>query len=164
MSNYQTKYLRIKKFGWKRVVKNVEKFGWTLDEAEKETVISRSTSYDGNVYGDKIYIKENVKETKKVFMNLSFHRYKDEFENLSSIFALELLYNIIFLLRRLCGFFLPVLSIVVFVLFALSSGEGTLAKEMKLDIILAVDAIGWILGLVLEGVLASISKKILKIN
>ena len=115
MADFQTKVLCVKKLGWKRIAHNVERFGWTLGEAEEETETTITTSYEGRVSGDNIYIEEKVSKSTKVRVWLSFHRYKSDFSNYYAVKPLEIIYNIAFLLRRILGFLLPIASVLLLI-------------------------------------------------
>lgn len=164
MSSYQTKYISVKKMGWKRIARNVQRFGWVLDDAEEEVIINRSRSYEGNVYDDKVYIKENVKEKRKVLIHLSFHRDGNDFENLNSISIIEIFYNIIYFIRKILAWILPIFSIVVFVIMLLGQsdelfGNGYLAP-MGTYYVLCL--IFWGVGILTENILANVASSILR--
>ncbi len=160
MGYYQTKTLRIKKLGWRRIAKNTQKFGWILDNAEQEVTIERERSYEGRVYNDKLYIDEKVTERKKVVMVLSFHRDTSEFANYRQISIMEVFYNIIFLIRRIIGFFLPILTVIVLII-ALIGSIDQLPNEGSFYLVLVFI---WIFGIISENILASIFGHCLKYN
>ncbi len=160
MGHYQTKTLRIKKLGWRRIAKNTQKFGWILDDAEEEVTIERSRSYEGRVYNDTLYVDEKVKEKKKVVMVLSFHRDTSEFANYRKISIIEVFYNIIFLIRRIIGIVLPILTIIVFI-FALMGGTDQLPNEGSFYLTILFI---WFFGIISENILASIFGHCLKYN
>lgn len=158
----QVKKLVIKKFGWKRVAKNVMRFGWDLDNAVEHVDTTVTTNYEERVVGDTVYLDQHDTTKTKVRIHLDFHRNKDKFENLKSVSVLEVFYNLIFTLRRLVGFCLPFLLIAAFVVAIIGQGgdEGFTELWTAFGISFAV----WALFIILEGVFARISAKILKLK
>lgn len=157
----QFKSLIIKKLGWKRVAKNVMRFGWELDDAVEHHDTTVTTSYEGRVVGDTVYVDEHKDEKTKVRVHLDFHRDRSKFANLGAIFVFELFYNIFFYLRRLIGFCLPILllgSLVVAMVDAQSELGG------NLGILLCSLFCAWLGLIALEGIFARIAHAILKLK
>ena len=162
MGRVQTKYLTIKKFGWKRVAKNHERFGWYLDEAIKHTITTEETEYEGRVYDDRITITPHTKITKKTRMELSFHRDTNDIANMGQIFFIELLFNIVFLLRRIIGFILPWMLVPFALVFLMGESGSELGTTMTS--ILGVAFLAWLGGIILEVIISKIGEKVLKYN
>lgn len=159
----QTDYLTIKKFGWKRIAKNKQRFGWVLADAVKETTVTESTSYEGRVSGDNLYITPKTTSKSKIRINLSFVRDRNDFENLGSIKPIETVYNLIFLIRRILGFFLlPVfIGIMIFGAF-FGASDYLLGEGGGIWIAWCVCFIIWLGGIILEGILSRVAAKILR--
>lgn len=158
MKDYKTKVLCVKRFGWKRIAKNTQRFGWILDSAEQETTVTEETTYEGSVVGDTVYINPRTHRTSKVRVWLSFYRYSSDYKNLSSIFFLEALYNLFFFIRRILAFFLPIVSVVALVV-AFSGGSDIVLKYGGW---LAAAFFVWLGMIIFEGILSRIARKILK--
>ncbi len=156
----QTKFLRINKFGWKRVAKNTMRFGWELDDAVQhdETTYNRSYTTTYGTYG--AYTKEHVDKRTKTRIHLTFYRYTDAFTNLFSVFFLELLYNLAFLVRRLIGWVLP-LGGGILLFFALM-GEGEEIAESAFGFYVFTAFFLWVGLQVAEVILSLIAKAILR--
>ncbi|MBO7293156.1 MAG: hypothetical protein J6V07_04405 [Clostridia bacterium] len=159
----QRKSLAIKRFGWRRIAKNTARFGWSLYDAVEETEITETTSYKGKIYSDgNIEIKEHVDTSSKVTVHLSFFRDTQWFSNLHSIYPLELFYNIVFTLRRIAAFFMP-LVFGGFLILAVIGMSDMLFEEGYDSLMLAL--LGSWAGLIfLETILARIAGGILKVN
>ncbi len=164
MSETKVKVLCVKRFGWKRIARNTERFGWTLDEAEEETTTTHETTYEGEVVGDKIYVKPHTTTSTKVRVWLTFWRNKDDFKNLMAIRLLELVYNILFYIRRIVGFFLPVVGVlsIIVVAFSNSTGGHYDDETTQLSMYLLAAFASWISLIICEGILSRIAGAILK--
>ena len=68
------KVLCVKRFGWKRIAKNTQRFGWVLSDAEEETTVTETTTYEGKVVGDTLYVNPRTNRSSKVRVWLSFYR------------------------------------------------------------------------------------------
>lgn len=158
MGKIKTKVLGIKRLGWKRVAKNVCRFGWHLSDAEEETITETETEYEGTITDDKIYIKPHTKTTTKTTVWLTFWRDSREFSNLAAIFPIEFIYNIIFLARRIVGFALPLYLGFCIICTAFGFGSDIEPLLSAGGFILA----GWLALVALENIFAIIAKLILK--
>lgn len=159
----QEKTIAVKKLGWKRVCKNTQRFGWKLQDAVQEERTSVTTSYEGRVSGDHVYIDEHNSSTTKIIMHLFFYRNRDAFSNISSIFVLELIYNLVFLVRRIIGFLLPLLTIGVVLIAALGESEW-LFKETNYGTLWGVAVLIWLVLIITENVLSIVASKILRLK
>lgn len=135
------------------------RFGWALDDAVEHHETTVTTTYEGQVVGDTLYINERNDEKTKIRMHLEFHRDKNKFANLGAVTVLEVFYNIFFYLRRIIGFFLPILGIATILVAALL--QDTELFE-KFGMSLLIGFLVWILLIILEGVFARIAGKILR--
>ena len=158
MGKIKTKVLGIKRLGWKRVAKNVCRFGWHLSDAEEETITETETEYVGTITDDKIYIKPHTKTNTKTTVWLTFWRDSREFSNLAAIMPLEMIYNIAFLLRRIVGFILPLYFAICVIGSAIGFSEELKQLYAAGGFVLAA----WLGLIALENILAIISKLILK--
>ena len=158
----KTKVLRVKPFGWKRIARNVQRFGWTAYDAEEETTTTTETSYTGEIVGNKVYITPHTKSSTKVRVWLSFYRNSDNFKNLYAIKPFELLYGIVFWIRRILGTLLPIATVIMFI-FVMINQSTPNPTEMESIFLYYLLALGiWVLGMVLEVIIARIANKILK--
>lgn len=152
---YETKYLVLKKFGWKRICQNTQKFGWILDDAYQHDETTVTTTYTGEVINDKIEIKENVNKSTKVRVHLSFYRDSSRYNNLNKIMLLEVFYNMIFFLRRILAFILPIMTAVAALIFLLGHGDTLLTSTFggAFGLTLLI----WICFIIAENILAQIA-------
>ena len=188
-NKYQTKYKSCSatSLGWRRIAKNVMRFGWKLESAEEhtettvtdhyevyETPVRKkwnggyNSGYETDIYGnivtkeEKRYLK-TTKETKsRVYMD--FCRNAVWYTNLSSIFLLEFLFNILLLVRRLLGFLLPLFIPACILVVLFGGGQAFAIYETPLPQLFTACFFGW-LGLILaEDIVAFIASKILRPN
>ena len=144
--NIQTKVLCVKKFGWQRIAKDRMCFGWELNNAEEHTETTSTVSYNVTEYSGKYEITPEVTHSTKVRIWLSFLRDRDRFENLGSIALIELFYKLVF----------AVIAAIIGFLAGLEGG----VHPIVLWFIGLTGA--WLLGIVLEVVLARIAAAILR--
>lgn len=160
------KELIVKNFGYMRIVKNFQKFGWNVYSVVRETTIKKTTEYEAKVdYNGNPYIDTNEKEEKSVLIRIKMNRDENHFINLSKIYFLELLYNLIFLLRRLISIYLPVFSGICLVFVLIGSGDDFFLPEGEFYGIgkaWMLSFFFWIGFIILENILANIAYKILK--
>lgn len=162
MKKVQTKYLVLKKFGWKRIAKNTQRFGWTVGEATEVEDVTETHTFEGeyNPSNNKVTVSEHVSRTSSISIHLTFHRYPAAFSNLGAIVPLEILYTLFFWIRRILGAALPPVSIIFFIFAAIGGGSDLAASIYGT---LYFSAIGiWVGLILLEGILARIAGKILK--
>lgn len=152
---YETKNLVLKKFGWKRICKNIQMFGWILDDAYQHEETTVTTTYTGEVVNNRIEIKEDVNKSTKVRVHLSFYRDSSRYLNLNKIKLLEIFYNIVFLFRRVLAFILPIMSIVAFIIFLLGHSDFLLTSSF--GGILVTGIFIWICLIITENILARIA-------
>ena len=105
----ESKFLTLRPFGWKRICKNTQRFGWELTDAKAHTTTETKTTYKETTYYDHVEItpETTTKTTKRI--HLSFVRDTDRFENFASVRALEALYGIVYLFRTIANFATKVL-------------------------------------------------------
>lgn len=115
--DYQTKYVNVRKLGWRTVVRQRKRFGWELYDAEQETTTTTETTYEGTVSGDTVYIKPKTTTSTKTRVHLTFIRYPKQFKNLAVVRPIEWIYNLVFLLRRILGSLLYLATAAVFLAF-----------------------------------------------
>lgn len=148
------KELTISRWGWKRVAKNTEKFGWVLEDVWKSTKTTEKTSYDVWSDGNTVHVDEHTSKSKFIRMELTFSRDDSRFVNLRSIFWLELLYNIFFTIRRFLGGILYIFNILMLISLILQVPD---VLTTPIGMIWWISLIIWAILIVLEGVLARIA-------
>lgn len=159
---YETKNLILKKFGWKRICKNTQMFGWILDDAYQHEETTVTTTYTGEIIDDKIEIKENTSSSTKITVHLSFYRDSSYYLNLNKIKILEFFYNLIFFFRRILAFFLPLMTAVAVIAFLLGQADFLLYSSFGEIWMLAIFT--WIGLIITENVLARIAYSKLKLK
>ncbi len=158
----KTKYksLSITKFGWKRVCNCVKRFGWVLYDGVEHTTNTTTDYYDrgGN------FVKSETKS--KVRMHLYFKRNADWFTNLPAIFLFELIFNIVFMARRIVGFFLPFSGIVMIGTVLLGGGQAAALTEGEVPVMMIIVGVflAWLGLILLEEIISFIAGKILQIK
>ncbi len=162
MGKVQTKVLVLKKFGWKRIAKNTQRFGWTLDDATEEEEITETHTWEGEYLpsSNKFRARERVDKSSKIRIWLTFYRYPSAFSNLGAIAPIEALYTLFFWVRRIVGFFLPLLTVAVFIVAAMGDGPELIESPFG-PLYFSVFGV-WIVLILLEGILSRIAAKILK--
>lgn len=150
MKDYQIKVVQSKPWGWRRVAKNVCRFGWELNEAEKQTTTNVEHYYDSDGR-----LKE--KKTSNSTVIMSFTRYPAKFENLLKVAPIEAIYNLCFLVRKIAGYVFPVLA-GLSIICALAQLEAFLGIVSKPAII---SGVAWVALIVAEDVLSRVGENIL---
>lgn len=160
----QSKFLRIKRFGWKRIAKNIMKFGWEMYDATEHTTTTETHTLSAYVdYNNNVRVEDKVDTKSSVRMELCFVRYKEKFVNLGAVKPLELLYNLIFLFRRIIGFFLPFGFLGLFACGVICNQTPDFENILgTIGIWVSVAFVSWTLFIILEQILSSIACKILK--
>lgn len=154
------KRLILKRHGWKRIAKNTMKFGWELYDAKEHTTVTEETSYTGKVVDDTIYLDPHTKTYTSISIHLSFVRYKEKFSNLFAIFPLEILYKIVFTLRRILGSILPLAFGASFLFYIFMSGTDS---NVMLPLgCCFIGLIVWAVLILFEQIFAGIAGKILR--
>lgn len=152
---YKTKHLTVRKIGWKRIAKNTQRFGWILDDATIHTDITETTTYEGRVCGDTIYINPRTNRKSKTRVWLSFYRVINVG---AGVATLEFFYNVIYILRKILAFCLPFLFVGGLVLFFLNCTEISLRAFYWATGFF----FGWIGCIIFEGVFSRIAGSVLK--
>ncbi|MDE6690346.1 MAG: DUF1292 domain-containing protein [Clostridia bacterium] len=132
--NGDVKDITVKKIGWRRIAKNTCRFGWAYVNPDSDS--------------DEIIEPFSKKGTTKV--ELLFVRSDAVTKGKSAVHTLEFIYNLIFLLRRIVAFLLPILAVVGIVVSVIKREEGVKTAVMFVLIALLV----WIACIIAEGVLA----------
>ena len=156
MVTYKT--LVVKRFGWRRICRNTQRFGWVLTDAEQHTETTTTTSYEGRVVGDRVYIDEHKTTSTKVSIHMSFYRDDDDYANLPAILPIEFFYKIAFFFRRIIGAILPFFT-VLFVIFLLMGDDGSGMTGAWIGAMVA-----WIVLMIVENVLALWAYKVLRLR
>lgn len=151
------------RLGWKRVCKNTMRFGWDSESNVEHTETTYTTSYEGEVVNDKVYLHENTKESTKTTMYMYFTRNTDQFVNLPQIFVLELLYNILLFIHKIVKFLIPLIVAGFFILL-LTPFKDILYNNMEITAAIFGVFVAWGILIILENILARIACKILKVR
>lgn len=122
--NTSSKVICVRKFGWKRVARNIESFGWKLGDAEEHTEISEKHEHTFTLTDTGVTHEHHVQRETKVRIWLSFFRHNDQFANLKAIKPLEILFNLVFLIRRIIGFLLSLMAAACFLLVIFENAVG----------------------------------------
>lgn len=131
----KTKLLRVFAIGWKRILKNTEKFGWSfIDEEDIEN----------------IHYHPKTDKRCRFTVWLDFLRIDKITDACPELKKIELIYNIFFLLRRILRLLMPIMFI-----WSIVAGGGM----PFLGFVAAF--IGWIICIILENILANTADKTL---
>lgn len=142
--NGYTKVFKVRRIGWRRIAKNISRLGWHyLDEKG----------------GSDIKLPPDKCGKHKVW--LTFWRLDSERDaQPAAVRTLEFFYNLIFLVRRIAAFFLPVLLVAGIIVSIIKQPDGF---STAVAFILSCFAI-WIACIILEGVLARCADAKLKVK
>ena len=163
MANVEWKHLSIRRWGWKRVVKNTERFGWELMDATERTTTTTKTSYEGRVVGDdKVEITPRTQTTTKKRVELSFARDRSYIQNVAPILMLEIFYWILFTIRRIFWLLMAIAFFVTLAIMLISSGDETLIEPFTK--LFGIVLIIWLLARIAEGVISRIAGKIIRFS
>ena len=129
-----TKDIKTGRIGWKRIVKNTIRFGW---------------EYVDDNGGSNINLPPTKVGKRKV--ELSFIRLNSEKDaQPAAVRALEFFYNLVFLIRRIAVFLLPVLAVAGIVVSIIKKLEGFKTAA----VFILVDFAIWIACIIAEGILS----------
>lgn len=167
------KKLVVGRVGWGRIVRNTERFGWELVTAEEVTTVETETYYegyqDGNRFiieaemdGNNIKLPTKTREHKSVREHLTFRRDSNWFKNLFAIFPLELIYNILFIVRRIIGILLPIAAGLLFAVAIIFNNIELRDDIIHISMYVEIAFVVWLALIIIEGILARIAKRILK--
>lgn len=152
---YERKNLVLRKFGWKRICRNTQCFGWVLDSAYQNEETTIKTTYTGKFINDKIEIKENNQKSTKVRIHLSFYRDSSSYSNLNEIKLLEAIYNIFFFFRKILAFFLSIICVVAAIIFLLGHAYSLIYSPFGRVLWLCIFI--WLSLIIAENILAKIA-------
>lgn len=159
----QKKYLKVRKFGYKRVVNNERRFGWEPTQIIKHTETTSTTEYEGKVYDDgDVIITPHTTTTSKTRMKLYFERDKDRIANYSTVSLIEVLYDLVFLLRRAVGLLIPISCIGLGFVFLMGDSDTEIGKQIIT--ICGTVLVAWFSGVALESIIAFIGSKVIKFD
>ncbi len=161
MANVEWKHISIRRWGWKRVVKNTQRFGWELMDATERTTTTTKTSYEGKIVSDdKVEITPRTQTTTKKRVELSFARDRSYIQNIAPILLIELFYWLLFTVRRLFWWLMAAAFFVTLAIMFISSGDETLIEPFSqlFAIVFAV----WLLARIVESILSWIAGKIIR--
>ncbi len=153
----------VRKFGWRRVAKNFMRLGWRLTDADEVTTYNTDITRTTYQIDGKDYVNEEAKTTSKKRVELSFVRDSSWYTNLPAIFIFELLFTIIFNVRRIIGFFLPILGGIALLIGAMGGSFkfGEFDNTTPFLIVFFIVII-WMVLMLLESLTAFIASKILR--
>ena len=139
-SNGDSKDIKVNKIGWKRIAKNTCCFGWMYVNPEP--------------YDDSDEIIAPYAKKGKTKVELLFVRADAVKASNSAIQGLETFYNILFLIRRILAFLLPIL-LVVGVVLAVLNGSDAIGGPIALCL---VPFLLWLACIIGENMLARSAK------
>ena len=148
------------KFGWKRVCKNTMRFGWESLENVEHTETTYTTNYEGEVVNDKVYIHENTSSSTKTRIHMSFIRDISQIANYHTIFILELIYNIFFLIHKIVAFLLPLWTAAFFILMLVPDKDFMFTNEFMT--VFFGFYFFWIFLIIIENVIARIASNVIR--
>lgn len=123
-SNYTDggyKLLQIGRFGWKRIAKNTQCFGWKLDKVTKVTSTTKTRTYEGKIHDDNsITVNSHDSYSTSKWMELKFSRDESLLANRDKVLQIEWFYNIVYKIRQIS----LILFVVTFVLSVVISLFG----------------------------------------
>lgn len=168
------KYLKVGTIAWERICKNTERFGWQLSSAKEHEEITTREYVEGKEEDGKfiieaekrngeVYIPTRTEKHSKRWVELWFYRDSSWFKNLYAISLLEIIYNIIFTIRKILGKLLPIATLLVIagvVLFNQGEMFDELVMPFGVGVMFALQI--WLIAIVFEEILARIAKAILK--
>ncbi len=154
------KDLSVCKIGWKRVAKNICHFGWRCTDAYEVTSETRDVTETTIRINGKDYVNVDAQIRSKTRVDLYFVRDSRDFTNLPAIFLIELLFNIVFNIRRFIGFLLPIYLGISALLFGM--GGSLPFDSIMVGLIAELVVLVWILLMVFEKIFAVIGGKILR--
>ena len=151
------KVLCIKKLGWQSVANEFIRLGWHLDSAEQETTTTNTDHYDVYESGRREYTGTSTSTKVRVWLSMS--RDRDWYVNGSKIVIIDILFSIVFLLRRIFAWLAPISSIPFIIIFLL--GKAGDEEYNAFLVIFLVMIFSWLGLRILENVLSRIGKRIL---
>lgn len=159
----ETKNLRLKRFGYQRIVKNSRKFGWTVTSIveETETEEKRKIEVEVDENGD-VHVNDTTTTNKTITMVIGMVREPNDFVNLNTIRLLECVYNIFYYIRSLIGWILPFFSGLIFIAALAGGGDAifeTSDSEWSVGVIWFLVLFAWLGLILLENILAGIAEK-----
>lgn len=137
----KTKRLHVWRLGWKRILKNTEKFGWSfIDEDD----IKEVHYYPGT--------------NKRCYFTvwLDFLRLDSIYDLCPELKKTERIYNLFFLLRRI---FVALMPIFVLAMLVTAMSMNTTVSPVIFMLLFILSFIGWIVSIILENVYAKIADK-----
>ena len=158
MGGIQFKTVAVRTFGWQRVARNFCRFGWELGDANTITEVRERTRYEGRTYGDTFTVTPHTTRRTKTRVHLSFARDTSAFPDYPRIIALELLFNILFLLRRIIGALLPWGLGITFLCLILNVTE---TNDPTLPLLVFAAFLVWVLLQFFEYFLSRVAQRIL---
>ncbi|MBQ9369781.1 MAG: hypothetical protein IJU10_01755 [Clostridia bacterium] len=104
----QEKNLSVSRWWWRRIARNMARFGWDLFDAYKLT----TTRYDSDGF-----------KRKAVTMEMIFLREESNFENLPEIALIERKFNFWMIIRRVFGVLLYIFNVMLLIALILREND-----------------------------------------
>lgn len=154
----QTKQKRLvlKPRGWRRVVRNIQRFGWEVDSARDLTSVSTTTNYSAKyVSDDTIEVSSHDSNSYHRRIIVDLHRNELEIPGIEKIKQLELLYNVFYIIRKILGPLFP--FNLFFFIYALID-----SSLLSMTLTFFFLSVMWVISRILEDVISSKAKIILE--
>lgn len=156
------KFLSVKPWGSKRVVKLIRRFGWELYDATENTEITETTEYHTEIEDGEIKETKTTSRSKYTTYDLHFVRDSSAFFNLPAIFLPELLFNVVFFFRRITGTLAPLAIAAFAIMVFLAGGDADIIANDSISRVCVAEIVVWIALRICEQILSITAKLILK--
>ena len=158
--NYKT--VTCKPYEYKRVIKNFGRFGWECTKAYDYTETETKTTYEGKIINDTLHVdkKEEKRSTTTTYIELKREKGYTPF----SVGLIELFFSLIFFIRKVIGFFLPVGAFACGFSIMFLRGLELIEEDPLMQKIFAITVIAfgvWLILRILEDILSKIAEKML---
>lgn len=156
VNGHEIKALSVHRFGWKRIAKNMRRFGWEIDTVEDYREYKVERQYTAEVHGTDIEISSEDVVTNSFRATLiPCSRKLADFENLEEIKKIERWHNFIYGIRNL--FFKLRIPATIVLLAA-----AALAEKISFVWIWSIYCMVWLLLRFPENLLARTAEKKLR--
>lgn len=159
--NYKT--VTCQPYEYKRVIRNFQRFGWKCTKAYDYTETETKTYYEGKIVGDTLRVDKKEEKKSNTTTHIELQRKKGYAP--FSVWLIELFFSLIFFVRKLIGFVLPLGAFACGVSITFLNGLTSNSDDPLLQKVFAITlfAFGvWIIFRLLENILSKIAENILK--
>ncbi|MBO4666587.1 MAG: hypothetical protein J5666_00465 [Bacilli bacterium] len=151
------KVLCIRRLGWQSVANEFIRLGWHIGSAEEETTTTYTDHYNVYESGRREYTGTTTSSKVRIWLTMS--RDRDWYVNGNKIIPIDILFSIVFLLRRIFAWLAPISSIPFIIVLLL--GQAGNDEYKALWVLFLVVFFIWLGLRILESVLSHIGKRIL---